>query len=217
MKITKFLPLALALTLAVPAFAAEGDGSSATSELQITVPQFIYIKNNADEVLSTNATFNTAYSTISLNDKMSASFNVITNNPDQKVKLTATALAGGAQVNALYGDADALNLVFTNIGTGTRAASGDAVTDILKGATAAKNNPNAIAFSLTPSVTAVDDTGAAAAKANKKDSSGVEYEITNGEYNFKYEVGQAGLANTFSTHDTDGTYQATLTLSKLSI
>ena len=42
---------------------------------------------------------------------MTTTFKVVTNNPDEAIKLTATALAGGGQVNAIYGtDANTLNL-----------------------------------------------------------------------------------------------------------
>lgn len=218
MKITKFLPLALALTLAVPAFAAEGDGTSAFSDLQISVPSFINITRNEDLMVeSADATlsFTETNTSLSLNKNLVASFHVLTNNPNEQVKLTATALAGGSQTNALSGnDEEHLNIVFTNIGSGARAATGDAVKNILDGADAAKNNANAIAFMLTPLVETDNSTNAAITDV-KKVGDGVEYKITNGEYDFKYTVGTTSLANTFSTHDTDGTYQATITLSRL--
>lgn len=217
MKITKLLPLALALTLAVPAFAEVATGDkSAQSELQINVPQFINITRNEGAMVEAAAAgFDADYANITLDKSLTASFHVVTNNPDEKVKLTATALAGGSQVNALYGnDGTELNIVFTNNGTGSRAATASAVTDIMT-APSKTGNANAIAFKLTPTITPKPDTGAAAPTPSKQ-SDHVEYPIVNGEYDFVYTVGTTALANTFSTHDTDGTYKATITLSQVS-
>ena len=222
-KIVKLLPVALALMLISPAFAEEGAAASktATSTQIITVPKFINITHDPASVESAGAQFNGTYSVITLDKSMNTQFHVVTNNPDEAIKLTATCLAGGNQVNALYGaDAQNLRLIFTNNGTGARAAEASAVTNIM-GTPAIDQNANAIAFTLTPTF-AVDSTSggttptATLEAAGEGIQAGVKYRITNGAYNFNYTVGTTAMADTFSTHDTDGTYKATLTLSQVS-
>ena len=152
---------------------------------------------------------------------MNTQFHVVTNNPDEAIKLTATCLADGNQVNALYGaDAQNLRLIFTNNGTGARAAEATAVTNIM-GTPAIAQNANAIAFTLTPTFAVDSTSGGTTPKATLEVAgegiqAGVKYRITNGAYNFNYTVGTTAMADTFSTHDTDGTYKATLTLSQVS-
>lgn len=216
-KIVKLLPVALALMLISPAFAEVVAGSNtATSTQQITVPKFINITHVAgSSVEETSAGFNATYDEITLEKAMNTQFHVVTNNPDEAIKLTATCLAGGSQVNAVYGDDDQnLRLIFTNNGTGARAAEESAVTNIM--ATPAKaQNANAIAFVLTPTITPDSASGAADPTATKEED-GVKYKIVNGAYDFNYALAQTAVAETFSTHDTDGIYKATLTLSQVS-
>ena len=223
-KIVKLLPVALALMLISPAFAEEGAAASktATSTQIITVPKFINITHDPASVESAGAQFNGTYSVITLDKSMNTQFHVVTNNPDEAIKLTATCLAGGNQVNALYGaDAQNLRLIFTNNGTDKRAAEATAVTNIMGEKTAIAQNANAIAFTLTPTF-AVDSTSGGTTPTATLEAggegiqAGVKYRITNGAYNFNYTVGTTAMADTFSTHDTDGTYKATLTLSQVS-
>lgn len=212
-KITKLLPVAMALMLFCPAFAAT---NKASSDQVITVPKFINITHDETSVEETSATFNDEYTTITLDAAMNTKFKVITNNPDEVIKLTATALADGGQVNAIYGDdTDNLRLVFTNNGSDARAATQSAVTNITGGTAAPAQNANAIAFTLTPTITPDDNSGAQEATPTKE-ADGVKYELSNGIYEFNYTLAQTAVANTFSTHDTDGTYKATLTMSQVS-
>ena len=216
-KIVKLLPVALALMLISPAFAEEGVAASntSTSTQIITVPKFINITHDPASVESAEAQFNGTYSVITLDKSMNTQFHVVTNNPDEVIKLTATCLAGGNQVNAVYGkNAQNLRLIFTNNGTDKRAAAESAVTNIMT-APAKAQNANAIAFVLTPTITPYKASGASAPTTTKEED-GVKYKIVNGAYDFNYRLAQTAVAGTFSTHDTDGTYKATLTLSKVS-
>ena len=227
-KIVKLLPVALALMLISPAFAEEGVAASktATATQVITVPKFINITHDPASVESAKAQFNGTYSVITLDKSMNTQFHVVTNNPDEAIKLTATCLAGGAQVNALYGtNAQNLRLIFTNngtdVGTASRAAEATAVENIMGKNPAIAQNANAIAFTLTPTFAVDPNSGGTAPTATLEAAgegtqAGVKYRITNGAYNFNYTVGTTAMANTFSTHDTDGTYKATLTLSQVS-
>ena len=94
------------------------------------------------------------------------------------------------------------------------------IKDITGGAPASyATNANAFSFPLTVTATAdtEDDTSAATADpsiefANNK----IQHELENGIYHFLYTVGTTSENNTFSTHDTNGVYQATITLTDAS-
>lgn len=106
-------------------------------------------------------------------------------------------------------DAESMNIVFTN---NSRQPADTAVQNITSGSgTAYKDNPNAIAFAITPTITPDTESGAEEPVATF-DANKAKYVIKNGKYQMQYTIGTAALASTFSTHDTDGTYQATLTL-----
>lgn len=213
-KFTKFLPIAMALMLISPAFAATSE--SAQSTMTLTVPEFINITKGSC-VETATASFNDEYTTINLDNAMSGVYTVITNKPGDKVKISATALADGSETPALFGsDADNLKLVLTNIGSGKHAAKASAITNCKTGA-AIDQNANAICFKLTPVITPDATSGAKAPLSSTMgdDDYGVTYTIDNGKYNFTYTLGQTAESKTFSTHDTDGTYKATLTLSQV--
>lgn len=213
-KFTKFLPIAMALMLISPAFAATSE--SAQSTMTLTVPEFINITKGSC-IETATASFNDEYTTINLDNAMSGVYTVITNKPGDKVKISATALADGTETPALFGsDADNLKLVLTNIGTGKHAAKASAITNCKTGA-AFDQNANAICFKLTPVITPDATSGAKAPLSSTMgdDDYGVTYTIDNGKYDFTYTLGQTAESKTFSTHDTDGTYKATLTLSQV--
>ena len=213
-KFTKFLPIAMALMLISPAFATTSE--SAQSTMTLTVPEFINITKGSC-VETATASFNDEYTTINLDKAMSGVYTVITNKPGDKVKISATALADGSETPALFGsDADNLKLVLTNIGSGKHAAKASAITNCKTGA-AIDQNANAICFKLTPVITPDATSGAKAPLSSTMgdDDYGVTYTIDNGKYDFTYTLGQTAESKTFSTHDTDGTYKATLTLSQV--
>ncbi len=212
-KITKFLPLAMALLLVSPAMATPSE--TATSVMTLSVPEFINITKDEGCVETANATFNDTYTTISLDGSMSGLYTVITNKPGDKVKISATALADGVETPALFGDdATNLKLVLTNIGSEKHAAKVSAIENCKSTPSFAKN-ANAICFKLTPTITPDSASGAIAPLNSVLDTDGVTYTIDNGKYGFKYVLGTTAEANTFSTHDTNGTYKATLTLSQV--
>lgn len=216
-KITKFLPLAMALMLVGPAFAAPEN--AATSTMTLTVPEFINITKQADCIETATASFDDEYTVINLDAAMNGKYTVITNKPGDKVKISATALADGVETPALFGtDADNLKLVLTNIGSGKHAAKATAITNCKTGA-AIDQNANAICFKLTPVITPDTTSGAKAPLSTTMgdDDFGVTYVIDNGKYDFAYTLGQTAEAKTFSTHDTNGTYKATLTLSQVNL
>lgn len=213
-KITKFLPVALALMLTCPAFAAASDNAKST--MTLTVPEFINITKNDNCIETATASFDDTYTKITLDNAMSGLYTVITNKPGDKVKITATALADGVETPALFGTDDKnLKLVLTNIGTGKNQAKATAISNCKTGPAIA-DNANAICFSLTPTVTPDAASGAKdpLTATMGDDGYGVTYTIDNGKYGFSYVLNKTAESNTFSTHDTNGTYKATLTLSQ---
>ena len=213
MKFTKFIPLVCAIALAtVPAFADPTD--SATSAQQITVAPFINITKKAGAVETTTSSFNDTYTSITLANALSATFNVITNVPTDVVYLTATAKEDGGSVKCLGGAADAssLKIVFTNDSVADGSPSG-AITNALGNSPVLATNADAIAFVLTPVVTADADSGMSVAPTGALASNVVTYTFTKaGKCDFAYTMGTSAIANTFDTHDTAGTYKATLSM-----
>lgn len=207
-KITKFLPLAMALLLVSPAMATPSE--TATSEMTIEVPQFVNVQK-VSEVATTNATFSDDYTTITLAPALNAKFQVINNLPERAVYLQATApVSDTGNAKALYGTAGAMKLVFTN---STRLPAATAVENITSGSAAFASNPNAIAFAITTESNFAPDGDSGATDATMTFSDNVaKYVISNGVYNPTYTIATGAEAQTFSTHDTNGTYQATLTL-----
>ena len=214
-KITKILPLAMAMLLMSPAFAADSyapnSQHSADSTMVLTVPEFINITKTS-AVETATAEFDANYTTLTTNATMNANFRVITNVPNKNVYLKGTCLADGGDVPALYGgsaDEEAvLNLVFAN--DNVKPSSAD-VANITGGSPAVESNPNAIAFTLTPKFTYDENTGAKK-PVTAFETGKVSYTLQNGVYDVAYTLGTQALAGTFSTKDTFGTYKATLTL-----
>ena len=137
-KIVKLLPTALALMLISPAvFAAASD--EATSTLNLTVPEFINITKDNSSVETASATFDDNYTTITVAPALNAIFNVVNNQPDRAIYLSATAPTTGGATTALYGtDAESMNIVFTN---NSRQPADTAVQNITSGSgTAYKGN-----------------------------------------------------------------------------
>ena len=207
-KIVKLLPVALALMVAPMAFA--DTSNVAQSDMSINVAPFLNITKES-ETAEASAKFNDSYTTLTLDKSLAAEFKVINNVPDKVIYLRATCPSAGGAQQALYGTAaDKINIVFTNSSrqSSTPASS---VTNITGAGVAAAQNPNAIAFAITPTITADTATGAATPTA-EMEGNNVKYTIKNGVYSMNYTLVADALANTFSTHDTDGTYKATLLL-----
>ena len=217
MKITKLLPVALALLLVSPAFADPTVYTTQSSELTLTVPDFfnITIPDGGNYTSAVTIT-DDAYTALNVTNALVAPFHVVTNKASDGVTLSATAIVAGegnATAPALYASGDDLHIAFTNT-TSTEKATTSAIQNITKNSSrTASENANVIAFSITPSITPKANSGAAAPTKVASENT-VKYTIVNGEYDFVYTLGQTALPNTFSTMDQSGTYKATLTLSR---
>ena len=214
MKFTKFIPLALALTLAVPSFAATA--TSLSDEMSFGIGNFFNMTRNAGTHTATT-TVDEAYSTLTLT-AMNAGYHVITNKLSDAVQFSAKCTTSTGTAEALYADSadpTLLRIVFTNDSNLPLTA---AVTNITTNTSVDKTqNAEAIAIAVTPTAkkkanTSPTDTDPVAAMDG---ANAVKYTFNNGEYDFTYNFGTTAVANTFSTHDSVGTYKATLTLTQV--
>lgn len=208
-KLTKILPLAMALMFAGSAFAATAETTNTqNTELTLTVPEFINI-TQLDSVTEATAEFDANYTTLTASVPMNANFHVITNVPNKAIYLKATCSTNEGEKPALSGtSASALSIAFANT---SNKPSASAVQNALTNAPVKADNANAVAFVLTPNIVA-DATSGAEAPGASYASNVVTYTLKNGAYDFEYALTQAATDGTFSTHDTNGTYTATLTL-----
>ena len=221
MKISKILPLALAMLLATTSVFADGytNGKGReTSEMTITVPKYLNIEKYGEVATSSVTNFDTHYAGINLDTAMTVSFKVSNNYDGQLIYLRATAISDSGEKVALGGTAASPVIVFANQDhQPTQAAIENAFAD-----TSAMNlNANAIGFKITRTLdTEAGDHNAASSPAAEtliSDTTGkqVQYTLKNGIYTFKYDIAQTAKTNTFSTHDQDGTYKATLILTNV--
>ncbi len=213
-KITKVLPIALAMTVC-GAFAEQAADYTTNAQVQYQLNLEDYVKiTSSTPSLSSDTTFGTDYSTITITD-MQGAFNVISNAPSRTMDLTASC--PGSTSSAMYdyavsaedGVAATFKLIFTKT---TAVDTSDAIDNII-GTPAKDSNPNAIAFNVTvtqahahgpaetPLVADWDETG-------RK----VTYTMKNGVADFTYLVSGSNVEETFNTQDESGTYQAILKL-----
>ena len=227
MKFTKFIPLALALVLTVPAFA--DPASSQTDDLDFTISPFFNITKNTGKNYTGTVSVDDAYTTLTMTGTpMSFGYHVISNKNNtgggkDAVDLKITALSqGGTQANALGGTPAAPVIVFSNnTATGTYLPTAAEINNALTGSATKSDTPNCIAFTLSPTVAKVANTGITATAPDpgeglvtKGDFKVIHYTFDNGEYNFDYVVDSVNN-DTFSTYDTNGLYKATILMSQV--
>lgn len=219
MKISKLLPITLALSLCMTtcAFAAtEETKQKAQADYQLQLAEFLDIEATAPAAVGT-VSFANNYTAITIDGSVAGSFQVISNTNTKDVYLYATCLAE-SEVPALYGDYGALKLVFTNTaagGDGTKTTD-DVVKGIRDGSyTTAPESPNAIAFALTvtPSLDADKSLIGGSITGSKHDTENIVYTIPNGVATFACSVSGSAQDDSFSARDTNGIYRATLYMS----
>ena len=232
-KITKFLPLALALAMTTSVAMAEDPvvvTSSDTGQAiyQLTVSPF-YEVNTTSPAAAVATTPSAHYSVLTTQDDLTGSFEVVSNTDTKDIYLYAKCQLNGAgdYVPALGGAIDGegavLRLVFTNF-SNTDAlthATSTQVEAVRKGTMAeTADSPNAFALPLVVTTATVegpeDVTGPVSAEMEDNQ---IHYVVNNGHTTFTCTVptGSETLPDTFSTVDTDGTYQATLYVSSAEI
>ena len=213
-KITKALPLAvLALAFCAPAVMADDQTTNASTVFQLELPKYLKITSEKANITKT-VTYDNDYAGANL-EAMTAKFTVITNDPAQKVYLQATCIASGGTANALFSpteDPAALFVALSNEGAAPEAAT------VAKATSATKSDtPNVILLGITPSYTH-DNFGNAGVSPSWDNTNGqAAYVIKNGTATLSYLTGTKVESNSFSTHDTYGTYKATLTMTQTSL
>ena len=220
-KITKFLPVVMALALATTGVYADDQKHDSTAEYNLTLNDYIKITTPTVPTGST-VSYGTDYVSATIDNPVVGVFQVISNNREQTLYLKASCPTSGGDgkvggTSALYGanaDCSALKVVFTKTDVPPAAT---AVTNITGGSASMADNPDAIAFPMTIALTHQhtvegDDTGTLPAAT--WDTNRVKYVMKNGVATFTCTVDGSNEPQTFNTRDTDGTYQATLTLTE---
>ena len=214
-KFTKILPVALALALSVGCVNAAIDGTDEETEAvlnyQLTLNDYIKITATTDQTLEASGTFDSDYKNLTLTGTMASGFKVISNAESRVLKLTAT---NTTTAPGMYGfDKGNFYLVFTNSTATAEQPTATDVQNITTGGSslAVDKNKNAIAFKVT--ATQAHSGGPTtnpfvAAWATDH----IEYTMKNGTATVDFVVNSKAEDKTFSTHDTKGTYVATLTL-----
>ena len=219
MKISKLLPITLALMLGMTgAFAAtEATNSNAQANYQLELPEFFDVEVTAPAAAS-SAEYADNYTSINIATAIEGSFQVISNTNEKKVYLFATCPTSDGEKPALYGAIDAPKIIFANTATdgdGTKTSSA-VIGAIRGGATTPEQSPNAIVFGLTVTPTMAANSHPSTVPTVAKAFSGtnnLEYTIPNSVTTFACSVSGSALDNSFSTLDTNGLYQATLYMS----
>ena len=230
MKISKLLPITLALSLCMSTatFAAMEETKQLNqADYKLYLTEYLDIEATAPTEVGA-VDYNSNYSSISLQAPVTGSFQVISNTNTKDVYLYATCLAG-SEVPALYGtDVNELKLVFTNIAVaapeseegapveGAKTTSDSVVSGIRNGTiTEASGSPNAIVFDLkvTPTLDANKSlAGGSITAGTISDNTNVKYTMPNGVATFACSVSGTDAVH-FSPLDTNGTYRATLYMS----
>ena len=227
-KITKLLPLVLALAMTTScAFADEAGGegggaapvadsisNSGSAVYNLTLAPFFDIDVNQAGGTSLTS-FGSDYDSIEIKTALTGEFEVVSNEDRKTIYLVGTCgVEGNAKQPALYGAPGSLNIVFAN--TATLPAASDVETLVAGNNQVTKTNANAIAFALQDTykseecLKGKEDTLETAASLDT-DTGVITYGIYNGKHTFTYTVEATGsVDNSFSTVDTDGTYTATL-------
>ena len=239
-KITKLLPLALALVMTtsfacaeetgIPDVAADANKTSGTVDYQLTINPFFDIDVSAPATGVEATVDQDDYTTISIATPLQSIFEVITNvntktnTNGEVVTLTATCATSdgsGTKTGALFGsttgvDGNGLNIILTN----EKNLPSEAVVLATKGGTATSaDSPNAIAFNFQEAYTheETSNNGWVATPTFDSATGVITYQMANGKHKFQYTVSGSSVNNSFSTLDTAGLYKATLVMSQASL
>ena len=228
-KITKLLPVTLALALSIGCVNAAGEGvtqsgtvavqdaqSSAKINYELTLPDYVRITENSTTKAIT-AKYGEEYANLTLDGTLTAEFQVITNTP-RTVLLTSPSLVGN--VPALY-NYDTTNHAFSIVFVNTDAADfdTDSITSITtpgEGVSSLSDSPDAFAVRFEKvKVGSTHNNGdnATTTPITCTESAGtVTYDIPNGVSTLNFQSVSQIIANTFNTRDTMGLYKAQLVL-----
>ncbi len=237
-KITKLLPIALALSLSISSVSAEvapQDSKNSTGDViySLTLQDYVRITNEASNVTATGK-YDAEYEGMSLTgDTLTANFQVITNDP-RTVVLSSPSYAADAS-SALYGydsSTHSFHLVFVNTSVGD--VEGSSVTNITgkaAGQAVLAESPNAFAVKFTAAdvstthnlgdttetiaitgVQGANPVGEDVAEGSNGNSGDITFSIQNGVSTLSFNAVAQIMSDTFNTRDREGTYKAKLVL-----
>ena len=223
MKFTKFIPVALALTLALsPAFAEGEQGTRSLNDtFIINVPEYFNISRvGVPETSSGAVTVAPDMASLSWANTMGVTYKVVNNKHAKTFYLKATCPVDGnpKAFSTAFGTpaaepqaANTIKVAFAN----TNATAGEEptqteVNDALATTPTKANNKNV--FAVTMHLAAVTPTDGGAVTSRTVNDQEIVYVINEGTYEFGYTFLKTNLANTFSPHDEMGEYKATLTI-----
>ena len=220
-KITKFLPIALAMSLTIGAAHADIAKVSATAQTlnySLDLKDYAQITTKTSQTTA-NGTYDANYTGLTLTSDMTANFEVITNQP-RTVVLSSTPSVTGA-TTGLYGY-DSNNHTFYLVFAKDGAAESDAIDAIVgaaPGSAKVAESPNAFGVRFDKvNVSAVHnegDDGDAPADITGVQQEGkgdITFTIPNGVSTLSFKSYKIIQNDTFNTRDTNGTYKAKLTL-----
>ena len=208
MKFTKFIPLALALTVAVtPAFAEGEQGTRSLDNLYvIEVPEYFNLTQNSAQTSSGQVTIGNDMSSLTMENTLGAEYNVVNNVVDKKFYIKATA-ANGTNDTKAFNETGTV-IAFANTATG--CVPTDTQIKAAADGSSKESNPNAIAFSFSTNQTKTEglDDISAPTPSNRE----LVYTIKPGTYTVGFTIGQSATGTSFSSHDAAGQYKAKITI-----
>lgn len=206
---TKALFTTIAMSFCMTSAMAD---TTATVNYTVTVPNYLTITAGGDPA-AVEATVNFTNSnegTCTLaNSALTGTFTVVSNDPNQKVYLFGSATGAELSKKALFQTGNAAPILAFAKQGGTATAT--QIENAASTNPAVANNPDVIAFTITPTTTAT-------VSGNQSNLTGtyqtdhITYNMKNGVGSFTYVIGGENVAGTFDTGDTAGTYKATLTM-----
>ena len=208
MKFTKFIPAALALTLATGAvFATEiTPVNTLYADYTITVPQIFTIEEEALTNTVSAVKIDDTFDRLSWTGTMGATYKVSSNIPNKTFYIKATCVGSGGAVKAFNANLANIKVAFANVANAPAPA---AITDVLADSpTGASANAFAVAF--TRGVVTTDEGVLSAPTMTNQE---LVYQITTpGTFHIPFTFATESVANTFTSLDQAGDYKATITI-----
>ena len=209
MKFTKFIPAALALTLATgTALAADiSPVNTLYADYTIEVPEIFTIEQEALVNTVSAVKINDTFDTLSWTGTMGATYKVSSNMPNKTFYIKATCVGAGGATKAFNTDVNDIKVAFANVASAPAAA---AITDVLAASPDATKSANAFAVAFTRD-TVVTDEGVLSTPTMTNQE--LVYQITTpGTFHIPFHFATESVANTFTSLDQAGNYKATITI-----
>jgi hypothetical protein len=208
MKFTKFIPAALALTLATGVASATEITPVNTlyADYTITVPEIFTIEQEALTNTVSAVKIDDTFDRLSWTGTMGATYKVASNMPNKVFYIKATCVGSGGAVKAFNTDVNDIKVAFANVANAPAPA---AISDVLAASpTGASANAFAVAFT-RDAVTTDEGVLSTPTMTNQE----LVYTITTpGTFHIPFHFATESVANTFTSLDQAGDYKATITI-----